>query len=331
MSLISKLSEKLKHFAETVRKSKIVKSGLAFAMGLTIAVGATACRPATNPNTPNDPDHTITGPTDNGNGGNNTDPTDPYSQYSQILQNVLKKSYYNDLLESHKKDFVLDQSVQNIPYRFLEENGYDVAAYKNETLKCECMAYVKNENKNKLYLSVKAETQHSPDNYYANYLLSYNLTDKEYDELYMLHKGSYIQSGFFIQELDNLQDAKVESFTKIDVETYNVLLQDIKDDIDMLNILGNSEATFDLLDYDEESLSIKIYPNPYKIISTPRARILKLKPARNAGFKYSDIFTAKYINRSTPLNLDEFKTTYEDLTSFNTTNYYRLSNYSDHI
>lgn len=77
-----------------------------------------------------------------------------------------------------------------------------------------------NNDKSKLYLSVKAETH---EGYYDNYVLSYPLTEKEYDDLFMLHTNKYIQAGSFIQELDSQKQAKVESHVNVEVETLNSL------------------------------------------------------------------------------------------------------------
>ena len=59
MSLLTTLTEKLKDLAYKIGHSKIVKGTLAFAMGLTIAIGASACGGAQTPDNPQDPDQLI--------------------------------------------------------------------------------------------------------------------------------------------------------------------------------------------------------------------------------------------------------------------------------
>lgn len=168
-------------------------------------------------------------------GGNTTEQTDgtldsgtqgddgsSQNRYCDILTDIINDPYYDQVIA----DFVTTSSIyaenaeSPIPYAFLEREGYDVDAIKNDELSCESVAYIIGNDTSKLYLSVKAETS---EGYYGNYVLSYPLTEKEYEDFYMLHYNAYIEAAFFVQELDKQKSATVESHVNVDTETFTSL------------------------------------------------------------------------------------------------------------
>ena len=99
-------------------------------------------------------------------GGNTNQPTTPaepdYSMYSQLLQDVLTSDYYNDLIARHKAAHLGYTGtaegganiIENIPYNFLESQGEDIAAIKNNDIGITCTNYVYNDNKNELFTRI---------------------------------------------------------------------------------------------------------------------------------------------------------------------------------
>ena len=210
MNLISKLIDKLQNVSPTTKRriiSLILAGGMAFS-GLTMA----GC----------DNTSTTTPPPIVDSGTQNP----AYAKYSKILQNVLndENNYYYHLIgnaDAYGKDSLGNCYAMNhpqyqcIPYGFLEDEGFDIEKLKNKELYCYSQMYSKG---NDLYIEVKAEKQAST-NYLTDYILKYQLSEKEMNDLqnlfvYGLYNGSkviYYQAPFFIQELSYLKDPAIIS------------------------------------------------------------------------------------------------------------------------
>lgn len=223
MNFIKKLINKLKgnnyqlspeaeqNLKQNAGKPKLAKTIATLALASTLALTPltlTACNPKTeNPNP-------------------NPGIEKPITEYSQILQTVLTDDYYDNLIKEHVDNhWFFSNKIAAIPYSFLEKKGLNIEAIKNENLKCITDAYIEENNSNSLIVSVKAETENSSNNFYSCFQLKYNLSDKEYKDLYMLHKGRYIQAPFFIQEISKQKQPIILSETKISVDTYDTLLE----------------------------------------------------------------------------------------------------------
>jgi|GEM_PF-2083777 len=188
-------------------KNRIVATAIASSMAMVSIFGLVGCA------------NTNTDPGNNPGGGNNNQTPD-YSQYSQILQNVLTDDYYTYLItqsviSSYDNYAKNNPEYQPIPYGFLEDEGFDVSKIKNKTLSCSSELYSIN---NDLYVELKVEIKSSTD-YFANYVLKYNLTNEEkyeidslFSVLYSnLGNATYFQAPFFVQELSYLKDPQVLS------------------------------------------------------------------------------------------------------------------------
>ena len=161
--------------------------------------------------------------TQNPDDSNGSNQNNKYANYSQILQNVLTGVYYYQQIgnaESSNNVYEYTSSHNNyepIPYAFMEEQGYDVSKYKDNKLNCFANIFSIN---NDLFVELHAEIEYST-NYYANYVLKYNLTDQELKELYCLHaplfsndgKTTYFQAPFFVQELSYLREPEILSIS----------------------------------------------------------------------------------------------------------------------
>lgn len=133
----------------------------------------------------------------NNNNGNNTNKPD-YSQYSPILQAVLTDPYY-------------DEDAIELPYPFhtLESQGYPYERIK-ERNDISRFLYIKNGDKTTLYFSLQLYF----DDETLGCLLSYKITEEEYDELMMLSRGKYKQAHYWIQELDKQRKPTIVSSMK---------------------------------------------------------------------------------------------------------------------
>lgn len=143
------------------------------------------------------------------------------SNFSQVLQTVLTDDYYRNLVEIQKDSSRLSCSTANkyqaIPYGFLEDEGYNITAIKNNEIACETDVFVIN---NELYIACRVENKTSTP-YYTHYVIKYSLSEQELQDLNLVFREfpdgantyrtiSY-QAPFFIQELSNQKDAQVLS------------------------------------------------------------------------------------------------------------------------
>lgn len=252
-------------------------------------------------------------------GGNGTTPGENNGKYSQILEDVINSDYYNEIIDNFGSDGNLYGSNLEapIPYTFLEREGLDIDAIKNDELECESVAYIMNNDTSKLYLSTRAETAAG---YYTNYVLSYPLTEQEYDDLYMLHERKYIQSGFFIQELDAQKRATVESHVNVEKDTFSGLehrIQYLCDDY-----INNEDVYIDVTSANadaEFTLNVRSFPDIRKNMIIENQELRKME-CYSVDIYYS--FKNQVVSMTDSAgfaidNLDEFKANYELVTYFN--------------
>lgn len=214
-------------------------------------------------------------------GGNDTDPDDPTidnndptpepeEKYSQILNDVLESDYYAELTDMYEAawNYPITKAHEAIPYAFLSREGFDIQAIKDEEIDCDSVAYIKNEDTSTLYLSTKVVTD-GADPYYTCYTLSYPLTDKEYDDLVMLHQEKYIQAPYFIQELDNQKTAEVISKASITVEAYDGLTKSFSDDSVISNTFNNNQIEMDFLNFsvNDQTFEVNLRTRPDRAIT----------------------------------------------------------------
>ncbi len=157
------------------------------------------------------------------------------SQFSEILQNVLTSNYYKELCEIKKDSITLGEEYLQIPSGFLKQEGYDLNLYYYYTeswLEVDSDVYFLGDDHTNLYIACRIESEHPQGNYYTCYVLQYELTEQEYSDLELLHKGRYVQAPFFIQELTYEKQPVNVSKASINKDTYN-------DMIKLVNMLHN--------------------------------------------------------------------------------------------
>ncbi len=233
---------------------KFVTAFIALFTALSICAMLPACDFGGDNSTDSDPtqngDNTANNGNQNDEDNTDNDSDEPVTQYSGILNAVLNSDYYNDIIYAFDTEYKFRSTnlESPIPYTFLEREGYDIEAIKNDKLSCETVAYIMDGDTTRLYISTHPE---SPAGYYGNYILSYPLTQQEYEDLYMLHREEYIQAGLFIQELDAQKRATVESHINVEIETYEGMETKIKRYAQ--EYTGLRYATIDVVYANEES------------------------------------------------------------------------------
>lgn len=217
MNLIRKLINKLSANLGDKSKNRLIALILSLGIGTT-GVGMAGCN-----NTNITPD---------GPGSGIEAPANPeYSKYSQILQNVLNDDYYLNLISvdnswtgsAQDAPSYKNPKYNAIPYGFLEDEGYNIDQIKNNQVASKSDMYTIG---NDLYIELRVETK-ATKNYYTNYVLKYNLTDKELHELDVLFtnigngKTTFYRAPFFVQELSYSKTPEIVSKSYISVDSIN--------------------------------------------------------------------------------------------------------------
>ena len=272
----------------------------------------------------------------------NNDPTpEPEEKYSQILNDVLESDYYAELTDMYEAawNYPITKAHEAIPYAFLSREGFDIQAIKDEEIDCDSVAYIKNDDTSTLYLSTKVVTD-GADPYYTCYTLSYPLTDKEYDDLVMLHQEKYIQAPYFIQELDNQKTAKVISKASITVEAYDGILNYLVGFAQMTSAFGTDKLDLDFIDFsvDNQTFEVNLRTTPNRgnntstmVIIVPNAElrnIILLPSNLNSVITLrnnSSVFAGPFNYFDTLINnQNEYDTNYDSLTYFDSSAMYNL-------
>ena len=118
--------------------------------------------------------------------------------------------------------------MEGHPYNFLENEGEDIDALKNDDIAAATISYVeRNDNgnyNNELFLRTVITKSINSNKYNEMFLIKYPLTDKELSDYFMLNNGNYYQAKFFLQELDNQKQGQLISKFTIEKNTYNGLV-----------------------------------------------------------------------------------------------------------
>ena len=173
-----------------------------------------------------------------------------------------------------------------------------------------------------MYLSTRAE---SAEGHYANFVLSYQLTEQEYNDLYMLHEDNYIQSGLFIQELDAQKNAKVESHVNVEKDTFNGLegrIQYLCDDY-----IDNEYVYIDVTSANEDAeftLNVRSAPASRKNMIIENQELRKME-CHSYPIYYNftnHVFSMKLSTGFDIDNLNGFKENSEPITYFDSQRYH---------
>lgn len=266
----------------------------------------TGCKPKDNPDDGN-------GDTDKVTDGEEGEKDS--KEYCQILQTVLTSDYYNNLIDSQQYLHFNSPEFNPAPFKFLEQQGHNMDSIKKGTLMCDTYIYFVANNKNNLYMSVKTDNAAGD---VTNYVLKYNITNKEYEDLKMLYAGNYVQAPLFIQEMDNQKTPTIESCVSVTYNTYKMLLNSftanhIKDifnsnylDIDITKLNTDYKLEVDVRDKNIE--------DPINNSHQLRKYSATMRPSVGLTFN-NNVYNMIQLDARYD-NFNEFKTTHQSINYF---------------
>lgn len=261
------------------KTSKVAKKVTALALVSAMALSASGCElifpsqpttppiDAANPPITTPPVDTTTPPVDTTTPEPNIKPDIDYSGYSQMLQNVLTNEYYDELIHSVFVDRNLDlletAAFQPHPYYFLEDQGINTDAIRNEETTAYSMSFVLDDEPNNLYIHTRVLQKNL---FYQNYLIRYELTDQEMADYHMLHSGKgqtsfYIQSVFLNEEISRTHTAEIVGSSKMMDDSYEGMKETAKN----WEFINAKRCDTIFINPDDESatFTVVVVPNFY--------------------------------------------------------------------
>ena len=214
--------------------------------------------------------------------------------------------------------------VDRMPSGFLENEGYDISAFTENKVEYHTVTYVKNNDTNSLYVSVRIGNK-GPDRYYSCYTLKYQISDQEYKDYYMLNEGGYIQSSYFVQELSEQRNPVEVHSVKMTINYYNTFYSRLTNsDVYIRDVFGNKAIEVDFLNMDlaNQTFDIAIRTRPNNkhdfIYDNAIIRYMSLEPSI-----IDSVSTLSYDNTifdgptsANAINFEEYKNNSEEITYF---------------
>lgn len=204
-------------------------------------------------NTPTTPGGTIVTP-----GGDQTEG----NGYSDLLNSLLKDSAANTLINRAKETQGVCSSAEfdPHPYAFLEKQGHNVNAIKNGKLKCETQTFVKDSEPNNLYMLTYVENDASTP-YYTEYLLKYELTEKEMSDYQMLHEDLYAQTFLINNAISKAKKPTIVSKANITVQAHNGIRNGVRNYLKETNkkFVGTDGVDVMIKSFNQENASFELY------------------------------------------------------------------------
>ena len=310
-----------------MKKNKVILSLIFVLIFAFSAFVLPACAVSCN-GTPPSPEQTQGNNNNTGNNGNNggtnnnsgtTSGNDGEEEHSDIVKKLMTDDYYISLmykLEDNKLNTTSD--MKPAPYKFLKQHGFNIQDYFDDKLELLTSSYIYENDKNHIYVSVKAEniSTHEYGNYYSNYVLKYLLTSQEYAEYTDLCKGGYMEAYLFVQELDNQKTPEIISNMNIAVSTYDEMVASYSKWKDV-NLVGANELDIDLYEVKDDLIKISIKGGKYSTCSLSKIAFIKITPTVSTRIRRYDN-NAIYFRPGAVLynNKEEDKASLQNITSF---------------
>lgn len=285
----------------------------------------------------NNPGYTIPGENNNdithGNnsGENNLTETEQQREYTEALQYVLNNPEYNALIAQVNREASTNSlknsdtwssgKVSYRPYGFLEKQGFDVEALKNDSLLGTTRVFIRKDEPNNLYVCESAEKAATIP-YMTQYILRYQLTNKEMEEFKWLHNENYVQAMFMVDAYSQFKTPEIINECKIATRAYKGLRNSLPkkgltstllggqelDSIVMLNF-SEQEGKAQILLIGNPSATNTILPSNLNVANIVNGNMLIIK---NEDGAYDDAYSIKDYK----LLKEDNQTSHEQVTAF---------------
>lgn len=337
MSLISKITEKLKKNTTENLKKKTTKAAASVALASALALsGCSGLASIFNPNSGQTNNPNNDNQTQIGGDGSATTPEEDLSGFSQITYNLLENSYYRNLMQNYSSTATgRDSQIYNpIPYAFLQSEGYNIERIKNDEIECCSMPFRKDGEENSLYIALRVETD-AQIPYYTCYILKCELSNLEMSDFHYLHNNTLFEAPLFVQELSYQKNLTIESEASMTIDCYNRILNVLKTTYlcPAETLFGTDNIVIDILDFSTSNNTLDLYVRPYSsnIIEKTEIRLANIVPGYKGDYVrvingniYSGPAVIDFSSDETLENYknNPFSVTYYDTQDISLTQYY---------
>lgn len=222
---------------------------------------------------------------DNGDDNSNS------GQYSQLLQSVIEDDYCNTLIENAKNNTALYESgyLDPHPYEFLKQQGHDITSIKNNVLECYTMSYALKSDPNTLYVNTRVE---NTDGYYTNYLIKYQLSEKEMYDYTLTHYNHsdaisfFIQSVFMNDAISRTKTPTVVSKANIDKAAFNALTDEFSNLNSTKEMTGSEFSDIIFANLQTKTFDIYAYERQHSQTSMLHYAKIAYIPCQSWGSKF---------------------------------------------
>ena len=175
---------------------------------------------------------------------------DPETGYSQILTEIINSEYYNDISYRYINQDAEQDEYAPVPSGYLwDKFGIDIAQLYENEMGYDSDIYVKENDKNHVYVASRISVNGALYPYYICATLKYEISYREFEELEFLFIHKAIQSSYYIQELSKQRQPVEEYAIKVTQNTVDEFSRRFnRSDVYTLNVFGNKSVTIDWLD-----------------------------------------------------------------------------------
>ena len=302
------MADKWADFRYAVGNSKLgrrITTALLIAtMAISVALTAAACDSVTIKDN-GDGSYTVTpnggnqngnqGGNNQGDGNNNPKPAPDYSKYSPLLQEVLANPEYDALYSRYESNELFESTnhydpgsnlMEAIPYEFLASKGEDIEGIKNGSVWVNSNLFTKENEKDTIYdrLQITYEVKNG-ENYINQYLLKYEISEQELDDLKMLYNGRYYQGPVMFQNLASKQQPEVISEFSINENVYKKLLNNWNNEQFIKDLFGGKAETFIVTNIEQDSNNSLVYYLTINVISENNGNAIEARELAEARIK----------------------------------------------
>lgn len=306
-----------------MKKNKVILSLIFVLIFAFSAFVLPACAVSCN-GTPPSPEQTQGNNNNTGNNGNNGGTTpggnSGEEEHSDIVKKLMTDDYYISLmykLEDNNLNTTSD--MKPAPYKFLKQHDFNIQDYFDDKLELLTSSYIYENDKNHIYVSVKAEnvSTHEYGNYYSNYVLKYPLTSQEYAEYTDLCKGGYMEAYLFVQELDNQKTPEIVSSLNVQIDSYNKMVEHYTKSKN-INFNNYYKLDIDVYSLTKSEIELSIRAGNYSCFFKNNIGTIKLAPGEvaNIGTYDNNVSFIELPSKVNYKNLEEYQSSLQNITSF---------------
>lgn len=191
------------------------------------------------------------------------------SGYTNLLKSAMENEEYQQIIEqASKNDYKRESDLYLLnqhPYGFLKDQGYDIEKIKNGELSCVTFSFVLDDQPTTLYMVTHVESgtywgnpAHTAYGYVTtNYIISYKLSKDEIEEYVKACDQGFVYS-FFLNDVISRQKQPTIHFTSQNTRGVQTELYESAHEFNLINSIKNHYAESLVLGVDNDKQTLEV-------------------------------------------------------------------------